>query len=413
MRKQFHIPQFYRSVIISNIKKLKNQKDKFRKDLSPSIIDLKKVVIKIARHFGFCYGVENAIEIAYRSIEENPSKNIYLISEMIHNPLVNKDLNTRGVQFLMKTDGTQMLSFDNLKKEDVVIIPAFGTTLEIMNTIKKKGIQKIYNTTCPFVEKVWHRSEQLGKKGFTIIIHGRYNHEETKATFSHAKFYAPTIVIQDIEEAKILRDFILGEKSYEQFLFFFKNRISENFDPVKDLIKIGVVNQTTMLATETLEVSEILKKAMIQKYGIQNLEEHFADTKDTLCYATWENQNSLKVLLESKGDIAIIVGGYNSSNTSHLVELCEEKLPTFYIKDEEEIISKDKIRHLNLKKKETIITENWFPRKEPIVILLSAGASCPDALVDKVIQKIAKIFDVEEELESFVKNLISQLEQSK
>lgn len=409
MKKQFEIPEFYRSSIISNIKKIRNQNDRFRKDLSPTIIDLKKVIIKIARHFGFCYGVENAIEIAYRSIKENPDKKIYLISEMIHNPHVNKDLNQRGIQFLMKTDGASLIPIEKLNKEDIVIIPAFGTTVEMFSKIKEKQIQKIYNTTCPFVEKVWHRSEQLGKKGFTIVIHGRYNHEETKATFSHSKRYASSIVIQDLEEAELLQDFILEKKSYDEFLAFFRNRVSENFDPKKDLSKIGVVNQTTMLATETLQISEILKQAMIKKYGVENLNEHFADTKDTLCYATWENQSSLRELLKSDGDIALIVGGYNSSNTSHLVELCEEKLSTYYIKDEEEILSKDQIQHLNLKTKQIVITQNWYPQKEPLLILLSAGASCPDALVDRVIQKIATIFDVEKELENFIKKLSKEI----
>ncbi|MFN3605489.1 MAG: 4-hydroxy-3-methylbut-2-enyl diphosphate reductase [Leptonema sp. (in: bacteria)] len=405
MRKQFHIPEFYRSNIISTIKKIRYLRDKYRKDLTPTIIDLKKVIIKIARHFGFCYGVENAIEIAYRSIEENPNKKIYLISEMIHNPHVNNDLNNKGIQFLMKTDGTPLISFDSITKEDIVIIPAFGTTREVFNEIQNKKINKIYNTTCPFVEKVWNRSEQLGKKGYTIIIHGRYNHEETKATFSYAKLHSSSMVIQDKEEAQFLANFILERKTEEEFYDKFSNRISKNFNPKEDFKKIGVVNQTTMLATETIEISEILKNAIIQKYGKRNLEKHFADTKDTLCYATWENQSALIELLKSEGDIAIVVGGYNSSNTSHLVELCEEKLPTFYIKDEEEILSKEEIRHLDLKNNQIIKSNNWLPHKEPVTILLSAGASCPDALVDRVIQKISEIYGVEEELQQIILNL--------
>lgn len=408
MRKQFEIPEFYRSSIISVIKKFRHYQDRYRKDLTPTIINLKKVIIKIPRHFGFCYGVENAIEIAYRSIQENPNKKIYLISEMIHNPHVNQDLNRRGIQFLMKTNGTTLIPFDSIQKEDIVIIPAFGTTKEIFDKIQEKQISKIYNTTCPFVEKVWNRAEQLGKKGFTIVIHGRYNHEETKATFSHSKLHSPSIVIQDKDEALILVEFILEHRSTKEFYKFFEERISENFDPTKDLQKIGVVNQTTMLATETIEISEILKKAMIQKYGLKEIDKHFADTKDTLCYATWENQSALIEMLKEEGDLAIIVGGYNSSNTSHLVELCEDKLPTYYIKDEEEIISKEKIQHLVLKNKQVKITENWLPDKKPVSILLSAGASCPDALVDKVIKKIAKIFEVERELEEEISNLEKQ-----
>lgn len=399
MRKQFDIPNFYRSSIINLIKQARHLKDRHRKDLSPTRLELGFLNLKIARHFGFCYGVENAIEIAYRSIEENRGKNIYLISEMIHNPHVNEDLKNKGIKFLMKTDGTQLIPFENIQNNDVVIIPAFGTSIEILNEIKKRGANiKIYNTTCPFVEKVWNRAENLGKKNFTIIIHGRYNHEETKATFSHSKQYAPSLVIQDKDEAKILADIIMGHRTLQEFYSFFNNRTSENFNPERDLERIGVVNQTTMLATETLEISEILKQAMIKKFGIDNITQHFADTKDTLCYATWENQSALIEMLKEEADLAIIVGGYNSSNTSHLVELCEEKLPTYYIKDDEEILSPYEIRHLNLHSKEIQITKNWIPNKTFITILLSAGASCPDALVDKVIRKLAKIFNVEEEL---------------
>ncbi|GIX42442.1 MAG: 4-hydroxy-3-methylbut-2-enyl diphosphate reductase [Leptospiraceae bacterium] len=404
MRKQFDIPIFYRSSIISTIKKARHKQDRYRKDLSPTILDLNSLTLKIARHFGFCYGVENAIEIAYRSLEENPGKNIYLISEMIHNPHVNRDLQQKGVKFMMKTDGTILIPFEQIQNNDVVIIPAFGTSIEILNEIKKRGANiKIYNTTCPFVEKVWHRAESLGKKNFTIIIHGRYNHEETRATFSHSKQNAPSLVIQDIQEAQILADFIIGKRNINDFYQYFSNRTSENFNPEKDLERIGVVNQTTMLATETLEISELLKQAMIKKYGAENINHHFADTKDTLCYATWENQSALREMLKEEADLAVIVGGYNSSNTSHLVELCEEKLPTYYIKDDEEILSKTKIRHLNLHTKEIQITENWIPPKDKIKILLSAGASCPDALVDRVIKKLAMIFDVEKELENALK----------
>jgi len=408
MRKQFNIPSYYRSSIISIIKQARSIEDRFRKDLTPTILNLDKLILKIARHFGFCYGVENAIEIAYRAIAENPGKKIYLISEMIHNPHVNQDLKQKGIQFLMKTNGTPLIPLEEVTENDVVIIPAFGISVEILEKIKQKGPNLlIYNTTCPFVEKVWHRAESLGKKNYTVVIHGRYKHEETKATFSHARLYAPSLVIEDIREAKILAEIILGERPTEEFFDHFKNRTSDGFDPQKHLQKIGVVNQTTMLATETLEISEILRQAIIKKYG--NNKEYFADTKDTLCYATWENQTALREMLNSDGDLAVIVGGYNSSNTSHLVELCEEKLPTYYIKDNEEILSINSIRHLDLHKNEVKISHNWIPSKEPITILLSAGASCPDSLVDKVIQKLAQIFSVEDKLENALEPYIDIL----
>ncbi len=405
MRKEFDIPEFYRSNIISIIKKKRNTEDRFRKDLSPTVLNLGDLIIKIPRHFGFCYGVENAIQIAYDTINENPGKNIYLISEMIHNPYVNNDLNKRGIRFLMKTDGTQIIPFEEIQKDDIVIIPAFGISLEVLQKIKNQNPEiKIYNTTCPFVEKVWHRAEQLGKKGYTIVIHGRYNHEETKATFSHARIHAPAIVIEDKKEAYILTDFILEKRTIQEFFDYFQFRISDGFQPAKHLQRIGVVNQTTMLATETIEISEILKKAIKEKYKDNEFFYYFADTKDTLCYATWENQSAIREMLQENADLAIIVGGYNSSNTSHLVELCEEKVPTYYIKDEQEIISRNQICHLNLHKKEIIVTNQWIPEKEKITILVSAGASCPDSLVDQVITKIASLFNKEKELEKLIDN---------
>ncbi|MCB1170101.1 MAG: 4-hydroxy-3-methylbut-2-enyl diphosphate reductase, partial [Leptospiraceae bacterium] len=335
MAREFEIPLFYRSEIISTIKKARKESDRYRKDLSPSSVNLGDIEIRIARHFGFCFGVENAIEIAYRALDENPNKRIFLLSEMIHNPHVNEDLISRGIRFLMRTDGTSLIPFSELKPEDIVIVPAFGTTVEMFKDLESRGIEtKTYNTTCPFVEKVWNRSEQLGQKGYTIVIHGRAKHEETRATFSHARSSAPSIVIQDMAEARELAHFISQKRSAEEFYEHFQGRYSPGFEPTRDFQRIGVVNQTTMLATETHEISEFLKSVMAEHFSTTEPGDRFADTRDTLCYATSENQQALYALLESDGDVAIIVGGYNSSNTSHLVELCERQLPTFYVKDE-------------------------------------------------------------------------------
>lgn len=386
--KSFDIPEFYRSPIIGRVKNLRKKLDPRKKDFSPSVLNFGSIEFVISRHFGFCFGVENAIEISYKALEENPDKNIYLLSQMIHNPEVNDDLESQGIQFIQDTLGKQLIPWEEINKEDVVIIPAFGTTIEIEQLLEEKGIEtKSYNTTCPFVEKVWNRSEKLGKDEYTIIIHGKHNHEETRATFSHSKKNSPSLVVKNIEESRMVGDFILGKISEEAFLEKFKDRMSKNFDVKRDFKKIGVVNQTTMLATETQEIADYFKQVLIEKYGAEEIKKHFADTRDTLCYATNDNQSATLELLNTDADLAIVVGGYNSSNTSHLVEILEEKFPTFFIKNETEITSRDRIQHFDLHKK-ALVTSRFLPDKKPLKIILTSGASCPDATVDRVLQKI-------------------------
>jgi len=393
--KQFTIPFTYRSPLISAIKQKRKAVDKMKKDFSPTLLDLGELKIYLARHFGFCYGVENAIEIAFRTIEENPGKRIFLLSEMIHNPQVNADLVERGLKFLQDTKGNQVVSFEELSGDDIVIIPAFGTTLDIEAKLNSIGIEtKKYNTTCPFVEKVWNRSEQIANNNYSVIVHGKPSHEETRATFSHAASATPTLVINDMEEAVILGQFIKGELPIEDFKTVFAGRYSENFDPSKDLQRFGVVNQTTMLASDTQGIADYLKNVVMEKYNLTeaNVEERFADTRDTLCYATNDNQSAVQGLLETRADLAIVVGGYNSSNTSHLVELCEEVLPTYFISDAEKILSSEDILHYDLHKKQELITNGFLPEIKPLQILVTSGASCPDAVVEKVIEKLAGFY---------------------
>jgi 4-hydroxy-3-methylbut-2-en-1-yl diphosphate reductase len=400
--KSFDIPIIYRSPLITAIKNKRKQQDKMKKDFSPALLDFGSLHIYLARHFGFCYGVENAIEISFRTIEENQGKRIFLLSEMIHNPQVNADLQSRGLQFLQDTNGNQLISFDELTSDDIVIIPAFGTTLEIEEKLNAKGIQtEKYNTTCPFVEKVWTRSEQIAKKNYTVVIHGKPKHEETRATFSHASYNTPSVVVNDMNEAQQLAKYINGEKQPEEFYVEFKNQYSSGFDVQKDLERIGVVNQTTMLASDTQAIADFLKEVMIRKYKLADAtaEERFADTRDTLCYATNDNQTAVKGLLETNADFAIVVGGYNSSNTSHLVELCEEKLPTYFINTEEKILSAKEILHYNFHTKQEILTANFLPQHSPLKILITSGASCPDAIVEGVIRKLISFFPVEKTME--------------
>ena len=422
MAKQFTIPEFYRSSVISLIKAGRRAADNRKRDLAPSIIDMGPVVFKLARHFGFCFGVENAIDIAYRALAENPDARVYLLSEMIHNPQVNENLRSRGVKFILAPDGSQLIPFESLRSDDIVIVPAFGTTVELFAKLEGLGINpRSYDATCPFVEKVWKRASQLGERGFTVIIHGKNTHEETRATFSHARLNAPSLVILDMDEAQSLASYLRGERKLSEFATEFSGRYSEGFNPELDLQRIGVVNQTTMLATETKAISDVLRSAMRERYGEDQAGEHFADTRDTLCYATSENQQSVHALVDAGGDLALVVGGYNSSNTSHLVELCERRYPTFYIKDADEIISRDQIRHLKLRhpqqqltaigskghpiQGDVVISNNWLPPRapnsdQPIEILVTAGASCPDALVEQVVLKIAQLFGVQERLSS-------------
>ena len=408
-RKEFEIPAMFKSPIIRKVKEANKIIDPRKKDLAPTELDFGPVTFLIPRHFGFCYGVENAIDIAYRTVEENPDKNIYLLSEMIHNPTVNEDLQKRGVKFLFDTDGSVRIPIEDLSEDDVVIVPAFGTTLEIGEKLKAKGIDPYqYNTTCPFVEKVWKRGNQLGKKGYSLVVHGKHQHEETRATFSHSANHSPTVVVLNPEEAQILADIMTEKRPIEDFEKYFGHKSTDGFNPLKDLEFFGVINQTTMLATETQQVMGILKKAAKARFGEENVLDHFADTSDTLCYATNENQSATYALADAEPDIAIVVGGYNSSNTMHLVEILEQHCPTYHIRDAEEFSSAKEIRHFNQWEKEMKNTADWLPNdQKDLKIALTSGASCPDVLVDEVMLKVLSLFDDTKE----VKNVIRPFEE--
>lgn len=403
--KQFNVPVGYRSPLITAVKQYRKQQDKLKKEVNPTLLDLGSLQIYLARHFGFCYGVEHAIEIAFTTIQSNPGKRIFLLSEMIHNPQVNADLLAMGVQFMQDTYGKQIISFDEIQSDDIVIIPAFGTTLAIEAILESKGIATAkYNTTCPFVEKVWNRSEQIAEKGYSIVIHGKPKHEETRATFSHASAVTPSIVINDMQETVELAKYITGEYEAANFYEQFKGRYSEGFDINKDLIRFGVVNQTTQLATDTQAISDYLKSVMIKKYQLtaETIDRHFADTRDTLCYATNDNQTAVTGMLETDADLAIIIGGYNSSNTSHLVELCEAKIPSYFIDSPDRIISQSEIINCNWRTKEQNTVHSFLPEKSPVKILITSGASCPDAVVEAVIRKLASFYQVEDTIEKLI-----------
>lgn len=403
--KQFKVPPTYRSPLISAIKQRRKEVDKLKKDFTPTRLDMGSLQILLARHFGFCYGVENAIEIAFETIRSHPEKRIFLLSEMIHNPQVNADLTSLGVQFLQDTRGNQLIPFQSLTPDDIVMIPAFGTTLAVEAQLAALGIPTApYNTTCPFVEKVWNRGEQIADRGYTIVVHGKPTHEETRATFSRAAALTPTIIVNDVEEAKILGEFITGDRPPHTFEKVFAGQFSNGFDPSKDLTKIGVINQTTQLSSDTQAIADYLKQIVMQHFRLEpgQISNHFADTRDTLCYATNDNQTAVQHMLQTPADLAIVIGGYNSSNSSHLVELCEQKLPTFFIDSPDRLLSPELVEHRKWDTKELMTKAGYLPTHNPTTILITSGASCPDAVVESVIRKLAGFFQVEPAFEQIL-----------
>lgn len=408
--RSFEVPDFYRSPIISRVKSRRKSQDPRKQDFEPTVLNFGTITFILARHFGFCFGVENAIEIAYRAIEENPGKRIFLLSQMIHNPEVNADLQDRGIQFLQNTEGEILTPMSELRKEDVVLIPAFGTTLEIESQLKAIGVDvDTYNTTCPFVEKVWKRSAKLASEEYTIVIHGKPIHEETRATFSHAGEKGHALVIKNMEEAEILCDFITGARKIETFEAHFAGRTSKGFNPRLHLSRLGVVNQTTMLASDTQAISDRIRLAVEASESQTGGKSLFANTRDTLCYATNDNQQATQAALNAEeANMAVVVGGYNSSNTSHLVELCEESLPTFFIRNEKEFLDDGTIQHFDWRlglHQSTM--DPWPPGNADNApcILVTSGASCPDATVDRVMHAILERYpgakDVDEVLVDF------------
>lgn len=386
--RSFDIPNHFRSPIISRVKAKRKEMDARKQDFRPTTLDFGAVRIQLARHFGFCFGVENAIEISYKAIAENPGKRIFLLSQMIHNPVVNEDLESRGVRFLQDTLGREITPLSEVESEDVVIIPAFGATLEIQARLENIGVNVLkYNTTCPFVEKVWKRSAKLGAEEYTIVIHGKPDHEETRTTFSHAASSGHAMIVANKEEANLLAHLIMkGEEIADEFWAAFKGRTSKGFNPEYHLQKLGVVNQTTMIATETQEIADIVRSAVGDK--------GFANTRDTLCYATNDNQRATMGAIEEGADLAIVVGGYNSSNTSHIVELCEKKMPTYFVRNELSWEEDGTLNHFNIHTQSLEKSKDFLPQNP--TILITSGASCPDASMERVLMKVLAHYDSEE-----------------
>ncbi len=346
------------------------------------------LTVKLAKEFGFCYGVERAIDLAYAARKVFLDQPIYILGEIIHNPEVNDQIRNLGIKTISAKPTDEEM--ERLEKGDVVIIPAFGTQVETRKKLEVKGCQLV-DTTCGDVMSVWKRVKQYSKDAVTSIIHGKARHEETKATTSQATANGSGhyLVVFTLAETDYVCSYILNGGNKQEFLEKFKGACSEGFDPDMHLTAVGVANQTTMLRGETEEVQRRLKSAMIKKYGEPELEKHFRFF-DTICGATQDRQDALEKLLREPMDFLLVIGGYNSSNTSHLAEMGEAKLPTFFIKNAAMMASDKLIRHWNQHTHQEVETQNWLPPGK-ITVGITAGASCPNNLIEDAIRRLFEL----------------------
>ncbi len=408
----------YQSALCSAIKAVRRTKEK--SSGVPAVLDFGAVRYVIPSHFGFCLGVQNAIERAYEAVATNPGKRVFMLSELIHNPFVNEDLLARGLRYLqtdkglpLRADGTPASDVDDpdalwnqLTGDDIVIIPAFGATNEDKARLIRRGIAIRENdATCMLVEKVWKAARRYAKEGFTVLIHGKSEHEETKATFSNSAAHGPALMIRNMDHAEALAKVLQAEGPEKKRLFeaSFDGLHSDGFDAERDLEKIAVVNQTTLLRNETLRIIDYLREVIAAKYGAEQVEAHLwsKGKGDTLCYATQVNQDALHKAVEKSIDAALVVGGRNSSNTYQLYRVCKERFgdDAHYIQSESNILSKDQIRHYHfpvhgekISQSQTEIRPFLKESDSALTILLTGGASCPDGIIQQVINKINSFF---------------------
>ncbi|HIK25701.1 MAG: 4-hydroxy-3-methylbut-2-enyl diphosphate reductase [Thermosynechococcus sp. Uc] len=338
------------------------------------------VTIRLAEAFGFCWGVERAVALAYETRTHFPTERIWITNEIIHNPSVNERLRQMAVEFIPVVNGAK--DFSEVRQGDVVILPAFGASVQEMQLLNERGCT-IVDTTCPWVSKVWHSVEKHKKVSFTSIIHGKYNHEETIATSSFAGTY---LIVLNLEEARYVCDYILKGGDREAFMAKFAKACSTGFDPERDLVRVGIANQTTMLKGETEQIGKLFERTMIQKYGPDRLNEHFMSF-NTICDATQERQDAMLNLVKEPLDLMVVIGGYNSSNTTHLQEIAiEHGIPSYHIDSADRIGPGNRIQHKPLHQNVTV-TENWLPNR-PLTIGITSGASTPDKVVEEVLNKI-------------------------
>ena len=339
-----------------------------------------EVTIRLAEAFGFCWGVERAVAMAYETRKQFPTERIWITNEIIHNPSVNQHLRDMQVDFIEVVNGDK--DFSGVGKGDVVILPAFGASVQEMELLNDRGCQ-IVDTTCPWVSKVWNTVEKHKKVDYTSIIHGKYQHEETIATSSFADTY---LVVLNLTEAQYVCDYILQGGDREAFLAQFKNAYSEGFDPDRDLERVGIANQTTMLKSETEEIGKLFERTMMQRYGTAHLNEHFL-AFNTICDATQERQDAMFQIVEEPLDLMVVIGGFNSSNTTHLQEISIHRgLRSYHIDAPERIGPGNRVEHKPLDG-DLVVEENWIP-DGPITVGITSGASTPDKVVEEVIEKI-------------------------
>jgi len=350
------------------------------------------VTIYLAESFGYCWGVERAVQMAYETVKAYPGKSLHITNEIIHNPTVNQRMRDMGYSFIETVEGKK--DFSAVQKGDVVVLPAFGATVQEMKLLNDREVQ-IIDTTCPWVSKVWNAVDNQARKAHTSIIHGKWQHEETIATASFAGDY---VVVKNIEQAQYVCDYILQGGDRNEFLEKFKNAVSASFDPDTMLVRIGLANQTTMLKGETQQIGKMLEKTMMQKYGPESLSDHFM-VLDTICDATQERQDAMYKLTGKENvdklDMFIIVGGFNSSNTSHLQEIAENAgIPSFWVDSAARVdVENNKVTWKNFQC-ELKETSNWIPKDgRPLSIGISSGASTPDAAVENVLNQVFRIRD--------------------
>jgi len=344
-----------------------------------------RLTVHLAREFGFCYGVDRAVDYAYQARTRFPDRTVFLTGEIIHNPHVNDKLRGLGIRFL--SDPGE--SLDRLTAHDVVILPAFGVTIAMLADLSARGVTMV-DTTCGSVLNVWKNVRRYGQDGFTSIIHGKYWHEETQATASQATASTAGryLVVYDKAEAAIVCDFIRGRGDAASLLATFRDAASPGFDPDKDLSHVGLANQTTMLMSESLEIGDMFRDAMRERYGEVELASRYR-AFDTICSATQDRQDAVIQLLAAEPlDLMVVIGGYNSSNTCNLAHICAEKVPTFHIAEPQCLVSPGKIRHKPVGGKEEINATGWLPSEGAVRIGLTSGASTPDNLVEQVIERL-------------------------
>ena len=366
-------------------------REPLRKDYKGLIVDFARahgftlnageLTFRLAKEFGFCYGVDRAVEYAYEARSRFPGKRIFITGEIIHNPYVNRRLEEMGIEFLAGAYGTTE-KFIPVTAEDVVLLPAFGVSTGELDILKERQAVLV-DTTCGSVMNVWKNVERYARTGFTSVVHGKYWHEETKATVSRSGHY---LVVRDMEETGVVCRYIEGQGRREVFLARFEKAMSPGFEPDHDLERIGLANQTTMLSSESLAIAEALRQAMLRRHGARETEDRFRSF-DTICSATQERQDAVVELCREGVDLMLVIGGYNSSNTTHLAEICDQQFPTFHVSDSDRLVSPALIRHKPIHSEKEVESRDWFPAG-PLKIGVTAGASTPDVKVDESIERL-------------------------